>query len=319
MGSALAAGDVPLVCLRDRSRLEPARGEAGLVCPTCAVAVPLRGGVLRFTDHDDPFYEGHYFGRVRYVPSREAGLPLFPLWLVKSGYVWRARRHVPAGGTLLELGCAGGVTYFGRRYRTIGADLSARSVESACDIYERCLQVDLRQGIPVPDGSLDGVVSSFFWEHIPPALKPEILSACHRALRPGGHLIFLYDVETENRFISAMKRREPERYRALFIDHDGHLGYQTPTENARIFEAAGFRIVENRGCGMTALHTAEVYEKMRRGSGWYAAVSRLALAVAGGPLRHPWSAAVHLADEAAGRFGSLSRARVLLTVCRRPP
>lgn len=47
---------------------------------------------------------------------------------------------------------------------------------------------DLRQGIPFPDGSFDGVYHSHVLEHFPKNQAPAFLQECYRVLKPGGIL-----------------------------------------------------------------------------------------------------------------------------------
>ena len=61
-------------------------------------------GVVRFLETEDEWYEGRYLNTIRFVPRRESPLFAWPLWLMNSGWIWSVRRHVPAGGTLVEIG-----------------------------------------------------------------------------------------------------------------------------------------------------------------------------------------------------------------------
>ena len=83
-----------------------------------------------------------------------------------------------------------------------------------------------------------------------------------RILRPGGKLVFLYDVETENPLIRHYKRANAPLYKKLFIDGDGHLGYQRPAENLAIFVEAGFRVVEHLGMEKTCFQSPSAYTKL---------------------------------------------------------
>ena len=213
------------------------------------------------SDYPDDFYEGAYENKVFFLPHTERPWNVWPLWLINSGYVWTVRRFVPPGATVVELGCAGGVRYFGRRYRMVGCDLSLSSLKKL-EFYERRVQADATLCIPLPDKSVDAVVSSYFWEHITPLVKPKILQECQRILRPGGKVVFLYDVETENPLIRRFKSNNPPLYSKLFIEGDGHLGYQRPVENLAIFEEAGFRVVEHHGMEKTCLLSPSAYNKL---------------------------------------------------------
>jgi len=239
---------LPLICPHDRHPLS--EFESGLACKECGRQYPIQDGVVCTLDHPDDFYEGAYENKVFFLPRSERPWHAWPLWLINSGYLWTVRRFVPSGATVVELGCAGGVRYFGQRYRMVGCDLSFSSLKKL-EFYERGVQADAAVCIPLPGSSVDAVVCSYFWEHIPPSVKPNILKECQRILRPGGKLVFPYDVETENPLIRRYKENNSPLYEKLFIESGGHLGYQRPAENFAIFEEAGFRVVEQQGVEKT--------------------------------------------------------------------
>jgi hypothetical protein len=124
-------------------------------------------GVARLLDRPDDFYDGAYENQVRFLPHSEKPWHVWPLWLINSGYAWTVRRFMPEGATVVELGCASGVRYFGKRYRMVGCDLSFSSLRKL-EMYECRVQADVGSCIPFPDHSVDPVVSAYFWEHISP-------------------------------------------------------------------------------------------------------------------------------------------------------
>ena len=199
---------------------------------------------------------------MRFLPRSERPWHIWPVWLINSGYPWMVRRHVPEGGVVLELGCAGGVRYFGKRYRMIGCDLSFTSLKKLVGIYDHLIQADACIRVPLPNNSVDAIVSSFFWEHIPLASKKIILSELYRILRPGGKIIFLYDVETRNPLINHYKQKNPLLYNRLFLEKDGHFGYQRPVDNLTLFQDAGFKMLEHQGMEKTWFQYASTYSKL---------------------------------------------------------
>jgi SAM-dependent methyltransferase len=266
---------------------------------------------------DDRFYEGAYENVVRFLPRSEAPWHVWPLWLVNGGYPRVVRRRVPAGATLLELGCAGGVRYFGRRYRAIGCDLSRSSLRKL-EGYAARIQADAAACIPLADASVDAVVSSYFWEHIPPATKPRILRECLRVLKPGGKLVFLYDVETRNPLIRRYRESDPALYARLFVEGDGHLGYESPAANREHFVRAGFRVLAQRGQEKSWLLSPSAYRKLEefgpgasRRFGWTRALTR-------SPWFHLHTAAVRAFDSVVGGWLPEDWARVEMTVCEKP-
>ena len=161
------------------------------------------------------------------------------------------------------------------------------------------------------------MVSSYFWEHIPPSVKPNILRECQRILRPGGKLVFLYDVETENPLIRRYKQHNRPLYEKLFIEGDGHLGYQRPVENLAIFEEAGFLVVEHQGMEKTWLQSPSAYTKLAQfgtvGGRLWAWASRLGQQ----SFFYPYTALVRLIDALICPWLPPNCARIDLVVCEK--
>jgi SAM-dependent methyltransferase len=269
--------------------------------------------VIRTLDCPDNFYEGAYENQVHFLPRSERPWHAWPLWLINSGYPWTVRRFVPPGATVVELGCAGGVRYFGQRYRMVGCDLSLSSLKKL-EFYERRVQADAAVCIPLPDSSVDAVVSSYFWEHIPPAVKPKILKECQRILRPAGKLVFLYDVETENPLIRRYKHRNRPLYEKLFIEGDSHLGYQRPDENLAIFDGAGFRLIDHRGMEKTWFQSPSAYIKLAQFGTERVHLLALAARLGQQPFFYPYTAFMRLIDTLICRWLPAGWARIDLVV-----
>ncbi len=223
---------------------------------------PIKNDIVRLIDNNDDFYEGTYKNTVKYIPKDEKWFYILPLWAISNGFLWYVRKYVPKHSKVIELGCASGVKYFGKRYDMIGIDISFSSLSGIGDIYNQLIQVDVTEAIPLSDNSTDAVISSYFWEHITLEDKHRILKECYRVLRPGGKLIFLFDVKTDNPLIKLIKSKNPDFYKLAFLDHDGHLGYHTPTENKKIFIENSFNIVVSFGMEKTFLQSPSVYGKL---------------------------------------------------------
>lgn len=284
-------------------------------CPKCRRNFADRDGILDATNGTDQFYEGAYVNRVHFKPRSESVIHSWPLWLIRDGYLWEVRRRVRAGATVMELGCASGVDYFAARYRMIGCDLSLRSLSNASKIYSACAQVDARAGLPVPSQSVDAVVSSFFWEHIAPRDKDVILHHLYRILKPTGVLVFLYDIETQNPVIAHMRAKDGARYQDVFLERDGHVGYETMEENRATFERAGFRVLRHRSLGRTFLQPPDVFAKLRQwpsvASHFFAMGARLGKP----PLNYAYIALLRLVDTVTGPLLPVSWGRIAMTVC----
>ena len=288
-----------LVCPHDRKTL--IGGGTAWSCPSCGRRYPVRDGVISFVERDDPFYEGAYNNQVKYLPRGSSFLATLPLWLISSGYVWTVKKQVQPSARVVELGCAGGVAWFGRNYDMAGVDLSRESLSLAAKNYRVCLQADSMR-LPLTDGDVDAVISSYFWEHIAPQDKPVLLEEVVRVLKPGGVVVFLYDVATDNPLISLLRRRDPKRYVASFIDCDGHLGYQAADENDALFQAHGLRILRSFPMERSFVQSLSTYDKM---AGWPGMVGRIGRWLGFLHRRgvfYPYQALLRLVDETVGRL-----------------
>jgi SAM-dependent methyltransferase len=303
---------ITLICPYDFQDLQ--ERPANMTCPHCSRQYQIIDEVVCLLDKPDDFYEGAYENQTRYLPRSEKPWHVWPLWLINSGYVWAVRKYVPHGARVVELGCAGGVRYFGQRYRMIGCDLSHSALKTL-DFYEQRVQANAAECIALPDSSVDAVVSSFFWEHIPPEVKPKILKECLRILKPDGKLIFLYDVETDNPLIRHFKKKDYSLYKALFIDGDGHVGYQLPQDNVCQFKQSGFSIVSHRGYEKTWVQSPSAYQKLSQFPSRAKMLLHLASRIGRQPFFYPYAALQRIVDTWVGLLLPGSWARVDLTVC----
>jgi len=312
-----------LVCLADRAALaqveDPCGEGLGYRCPDCGRHYRSQGGVACFLAQGDAFYEEKYLGDapVRWLPRQDRFPWSLPLWLMKSGYVWAVRRHVAKGSTVLEIGCASGIRYLSNRYRMIGLDLSASSLARTANFYTASLQADLVAGIPLPDASVDAVISSFVWEHILAGQKPRVLAELRRVLRPGGKLIFLYDVDSRHPLYRRLQAADPERFQQVLIDREGHAGWQNAKDNAGAFEAAGLRVLEHRGKEKLLIGPA-MYNKVCEWPGAFRRWARIGLRFESGWRFHLYNAITRLVDETLGRCVADSWARLIVSVCQQP-
>lgn len=292
--------------------------EGGLVCQVCGECYRSQSGVVRLSAVTDGFYEGAYQNQVRYAPKSERFWQVWPLWLINGGFVWITRRHVPPGSKVVELGCGGGIAYFGQRYQMTGCDVSLSSLQRAAGVYQTCVQVDVTSGIPVPSGSVDAVISSCFWEHLRPAQKDEVLREVRRVLRPGGRLVFLYDVSTRNPLISRMRSLSAERYQQLFLDRDGHLGYETAWDNRQRFLGAGLNVLLNQGIEATPILSPSVFQKFSEWGGPTDFVFRILAKFGQSPWLYPYTALQRSVDTLLGPALPQSWARMVIMVCESP-
>lgn len=305
-----------LRCPQTGQLLERAKDGTGYLTTDHRISYPEKKGVVDFLLKEDGFYEGAYLNKIRYVPTGEQGISAWPLWLINSGYLWQVRKHFPPGARLLELGCASGVNYFAQRYHMVGLDLSLRSLESL-EGYEWAIRADALH-LPFPDETFDGVISSYFWEHVTAEQKEKMLKEFQRVLRPKGKLVFLYDVETDNSWFRRLKQQDPARYQQLFLEQDQHLGYESPTRNQQHFEQAGYRLLRHEGMEKTLLQSTSVYEKLQKQSGGVGTLARFLFRITRpGFVAKLYLLLLRLVDASLGPWLPAKNARIILTVAQK--
>lgn len=306
-----AHGRWQLSCPDDHSSL--ARVNAVYECSVCRRQFPIKDGVVRFVQQNDSFYEGTYRTHIRYAPRHQNLITLLPLWVIGNGYVWTVRKFVKPRSSVIELGCAGGVAWFGQQYRMAGVDLSHQGLACAAGIYDVCLQTDASR-LPVSDHTVDAVISSYFWEHIAPEQKPTLLNEIARVLRPGGHVVFVYDVATRNPLIRKLSDIDADLYQNRFIDHDGHVGYQTVRDNELLFRRQGFDVIFSHPMERTFLQGMSVYDKMRAWPGVMGVFGHCMMPLSREPFAVPYAAMLRGVDETIGRMLPRDWGRITLTV-----
>jgi ubiquinone/menaquinone biosynthesis C-methylase UbiE len=303
-----------LICPQTRQPLTLTPDGKSYHTPDHRIAYPIKDGVVCFLAQNDDFYEGAYTATVKWLPKSEKWYHTWPLWGINNGYLWQVRRHVPAGSTVLELGCGGGVAYFGQRYRMLGLDLSFGSLKNVPASYAHKLQADATR-LPLPDGSVDAIVSSFFWEHIPHEIKSQMLEEFRRVLTDSGKVIFYYDIETQNPYISILKKSQPEIYRREFIDHDGHLGYETIAQNEGNFIRHSFKLVRHLGIEKWYLLHQSVYSKMAHIGGWAGRYAKFWRKVLSLPfVGYFYLFGIVLTDKTIGRLLDNVKARIVISI-----
>jgi SAM-dependent methyltransferase len=272
--------------------------------------------IVKFLENPDDFYEGAYLNRIKFLPKSEKIWHNWPLWLISNGYLWEVRKQFAKEDVIVELGCASGVDYFGNRFNMFGLDLSFESLKGLHN-YQMGLQADATK-LPFADESVDGVISSYFWEHIPPAVKDIMLKEYKRVLKPGGKIVFLYDVETQNQLVGILKNDNPTKYKELFLDGDGHFGYETPNVNKDRFIKHGFEIVKHFGMERTWAQSNSVFEKMQNLKGFKGAIGKLGNFLTTGKLIGYLSIfIIRLVDQSFGRLFKIDKARIIISVLKK--
>ncbi len=230
-------------------------------CPNTKKFFKNDSNVINFLESKNKFYEGAYLNTVNFSGSTNNYLNKIVTWTINSGYLYEIDKNVRSGSNILELGCAGGINYLGRKYNTYGCDLSFQSLKIASKSYEYCALADSTEGLPFLENSFDAVVSSYFWEHLNKEQKFKCLKNISRVLKPDGLIIFLYDVSTQNPLVNFFRKKNPENYQEKFLEHDGHIGYEEIEENITNFEKNNFSIIYNKGLQKTVFQDPSVYQK----------------------------------------------------------
>lgn len=301
------------ICPITKKTISKSENGSKYVSKDGSVSIPFNDDILKFLNTKDEFYEGAYKNRILFQPQSDSWLHNIPLWLINNGYLWEVREQFSDNSTLLELGCASGVDYFGSRYNMIGLDLSYSSLKGISN-YKYRIQADANN-LPLQDNSIDGIISSYFWEHIPPNIKDQMLKEFKRVLKPKGKIILLYDMETQNTLINKLKKIDIGLYKELFIDKDGHLGYETAAENLARFKAFDLDILKHFGMERTWFQSNSVYVKLQTVSGiigLWGKIGRFLGRTKIGNLLNIML--VRIIDESFGKLLNKEKSRIILSV-----
>jgi len=307
------------VCPQCRETLSQGANE--LACARCGRIYGITDGVIRFVS-EDTFYEHRYEpGTLEFSPNERTPWGRSLLYLVSMHYFWYIRKFIPAGSSILDLACGAGMRYLTTRGRVAGLEVSFTAARQMSRVYDLALQASALE-IPLKTGSLDAVVSRFFLEHVPVASKPALLREIRRVLRPGGWLITQQDCECDN---SLWKWAQKDRalFQSRFVDNDGHLGLQYPSENLRQFRDAGFEVVKFHASNKTPFVTLSMLEWMQPYRS-KSAIANVLLGLGGVVNRNKllntaYTFGTTLLDDAAERFLPLDSARYLVAVCQSQP
>jgi SAM-dependent methyltransferase len=286
-------------------------------CPVCGEVGREESGVLSFVTEADAFYEGKYNNRTKFVPMNDGVIATLPLRIVSQGYATAVAGALPAGSTVVEIGCAGGLAWFARRYRMVGIDLSLTALRLAALDYAHPIQANAMR-LPLVSASVDGVISSCFFEHLDDQGKSAVLKECRRVLKPGGMVVFFYDIWTENHVISCFRKLKPALYQSEFLDGDGHIGYASIAHNQALFRASGLQIVRETYHERTPILANSSWQKFSRWTGPVGAVARVMRALTAGAFRLPALAMIAIVDATIGRLFPPACARCVTTIARKP-
>jgi SAM-dependent methyltransferase len=111
-------------------------------------------------------------------------------------YRYRFALQFVLGKSVLDIACGegyGSAALSTRAKNVIGMDVSYEAIEHARSRYGLDARIGSAEAMPLPDASVDTVVSFETIEHL--SSPPEFIRECHRVLRPEGQLV----ISTPNR------------------------------------------------------------------------------------------------------------------------
>lgn len=173
-------------------------------------------------------------GPTKALAPRRKGALLEPL-LAKLR-LRRIARHIPQGGRIADFGCgpeAANLRRLEARFDSgIGIDLTA----DAADFGKvKVLPGDLCKGVPLPDGSLDCVMSLAVIEHVDsPAM---MLAQAFRVLKSGGVLLMTNPTPRAKPVLEFLSFKLGIVSADQIIDHKQYIG---KTMMLELLTAAGF-------------------------------------------------------------------------------
>lgn len=230
-----------LACLSCRGMLSRVES-SGLVCADCGSTYPLKDGIPSFCETED-FYEDYLDEHCPYVlePPRwkRVALRVLPHW---SWREWKFfSRHLEPGRSVLDVGCARGKELFAGRASFVAGVDPTRSVLAECARhYDLVAQAEVTR-LPFPAETFDYVVTSHVIGHIPFDDKDAAFSEIARVLKPGGKSLNI--IETDSRhWFAEMGKTDTELYHLNFVETDGHVGLELPSEVLARFRRHGFEI-----------------------------------------------------------------------------
>jgi SAM-dependent methyltransferase len=144
--------------------------------------------------------------------------------------------NVPAGASVLDLGCGAGVLALLKRK---GVTLTGVDLSDACALASRRNGYDFTAAatlarLPFADHSFDYVVSLDVLGHVGFEEKDAVLAEVRRVLRPGG--VTLHGVECTDRRAQKPYEAMTEEELRRFVEIDGHVGLEEEQEHAARFQ-----------------------------------------------------------------------------------
>ena len=190
------------------------------------------------------YYETYWSaGRQTFSGANQGYAPNLRRWMAAE------LRDLPPDAPVLEVGCgdASFTTELARYSACVTAiDISAGQIADNARRFPGIAfrQHDVSERLPFADGAFAVVWCSEVLEHLfDPAFA---LREMHRSLRPGGRLLVTvpYHGRFKNLLIALFKWDEH------FVPSNPHIRFYTERTLSRLAEAAGFRSIRIKTCGM---------------------------------------------------------------------
>jgi SAM-dependent methyltransferase len=225
-----------------------------LRCVSCGREFAKVEGVPSFCE-TEAFYEDYLEEHCPFVRSpqglKRAALTVLPHWSWREWKFFDA--NIPAGSRILDLGCARGKEWFSAKASFIaGVDPIVGPLHECAAHYDLVAQAEIT-ALPFADGSFDCVVTSHVIGHVPFEHKDRAFSEIARVLRRGGLSVNIIETDSRHEFVS-LGKSDPELYRLNFIETDGHVGLELPSELVARFERHGFDVETIRKMESARIH-----------------------------------------------------------------
>jgi 2-polyprenyl-6-hydroxyphenyl methylase/3-demethylubiquinone-9 3-methyltransferase len=162
--------------------------------------------------------------------------------------------HLPAGSSVLDLGCGNGSflsLFQGRGWKLYGSDFSPTGIEMARQTFPEITFFLADASAPAGDirdrvGQVDAILSTEVIEHL---YDPRgFLRTAHELLKPGGTLVLStpYHGYLKNLFLAVTGKLD--QHFTVLWDH-GHIKFWSRKTLTKALEEAGFKEITFAGAG----------------------------------------------------------------------